>query len=75
MFLDLSNTFEKIHHDLMIAKFFTSSVHENHLKIYNKEFEKNSNFGTWEYIITWVYQESILGPLLFDVFINSPFLS
>ena len=34
----------------------------------------NSNFSVWEEIISWVLQGSILGLLLFNIFLNDPFL-
>ena len=81
MFMDLSKAFGTMDHDLLIAKLGAYGLQENALvfmKSYftnrQQRFRVNSNFGMWEKIISGVLQGSILGPLLFNIFLNDLFL-
>ena len=54
----------------MLFKFMRSCLTNRQQRV-----RVNSNFTTWENIISRVSQGSILGPLLFNIFINDLFLS
>ena len=76
--MDLSKAFERLNHKLLIAKlgaygFDTKALY--YIKSYlDNRVRVNSNFSSWQEIIARVLQGSILGPLLFNIFVNYLFL-
>ena len=79
--MDLSKAFDTLNHDLIIAKLETYSFSKNSLNyiqsFLRNRLEKtnvNNNFSLWKDIFSGVPQGSILGLLMFNIYINDIFL-
>ena len=79
--MDLSKAFDSISHDLLVAKMHAYSFSIDavtffylFLKRRKQNVRINNTHSVFQILLSGVTQGSILGPLLFNIFINDLYL-
>ena len=80
IYMDLSKAFDNLNHELLIAKLNCYGLDQHAVEFFRSYVSNryqcckiNNTLGDWRKIIASVPQVSIVGPVLFNIFLNDTF--